>query len=1070
MSEEVEDIRRRLKDLNERAWDGEVVFVGNTKLDSSLKKNTAFVKKIKTSMCHDQCQSILKDIRSLSLEKYLSEMISSISEGLVKVTKSEDIVASMEIISALHQRFSARFSPLLLSNILNSLSKQGGSSTTETESARLNRTKTLVKLLAEYNFMGVFRTVTDVESKDDLPMYASKSYSKIETLDVIIPALKDLLNEDINSGKTLPLAVSFLKRFRSIIATSEPSVVDDKTRQILRQIYEIYSAATLKSLVSVHKKRLLLEVRIKKTSIRIGRIPEELIPEREQYQNLFDLMKSSAEYFCEVFEDLTMPLLGNEVNEDGESVVEIVKSKSTAEDELGIWESVEVKSFYTKVPDITELLEQYQLSNEDEKENGSETGTASTTAASSLSSAQQSYDGEKMRDFIDRLDRVGSQQEIDSLAVEFNTSRLNNKASKNRIFKYFLDTQEISKLKFFARFMAINAGPLSEVISELVDYLDRGFRTQIFNSKSRLNFKNIFFFCEFIRFKLVPTHVIFHKIRTLTINISATNNLDILSVFYEQCGRFLLHEPEYHELMEQMVTLLKQKRTNEQFSINDKMAINNLLVVIDPPATKVSKINQDAPKLSPKAQFMHWIIRVELKNTPSSTAMVVKFLEKFDFANDLSVRESLLELFCKPDMVNYDVISKLAIVLCKLSISNFALLTCTIDTVVEEVERGLEITDYRLNRARVAQMKYVAELYNRGALNWRLVESLLYKVINTGHPNNQPLPNSSVETDLPDNYFRIHLCCVLLMNIDTKKVPKSMDKEEVKIKFGEFKTSLEAFVAYFEFYIFCKRQPIPVETQFKIKDMYGRVTRENYKPPQNIGEAIANLQAIIKKRGEGSNAKNDPEKKVEKESDIEEEEEEEEEDEEEDEEEEEEEYDEEEDEDDDEDDDEEDDDDDEEDDEDDEEDDEDEDEEEEEEDDEDDSFGESEDEIDLTQQQKLSQEDKKIAEELEKDFQKIVLDSYQRNKLIVPMSKSKFSIPVPSKKYIDPSMEQKNENKNEKPEHVPFTLISKKGKKTSSTRVLLPSDSKFSEIKLKGEEDQRNHRERIMQLVNNMDD
>ena len=104
MSEELDARRRELLDLNTRAWDGEDVFKTSSKLDSSLKKNTTFIKKIRT-ISSDQYQNILKDITTVSLEKYLSEIILSISAGLLKISKGDDILAAMEIVSALHQDF-----------------------------------------------------------------------------------------------------------------------------------------------------------------------------------------------------------------------------------------------------------------------------------------------------------------------------------------------------------------------------------------------------------------------------------------------------------------------------------------------------------------------------------------------------------------------------------------------------------------------------------------------------------------------------------------------------------------------------------------------------------------------------------------------------------------------------------------------------------------------------------------------------------------------------------------------------------------------------------------------------
>ena len=72
------------------------------KLDSSVKKNTAFVRKIKT-YTESQKSSILKDLESLNLTKYISEVASAITEAKIKMS---EVPSLLEICSVLHQKYS----------------------------------------------------------------------------------------------------------------------------------------------------------------------------------------------------------------------------------------------------------------------------------------------------------------------------------------------------------------------------------------------------------------------------------------------------------------------------------------------------------------------------------------------------------------------------------------------------------------------------------------------------------------------------------------------------------------------------------------------------------------------------------------------------------------------------------------------------------------------------------------------------------------------------------------------------------------------------------------------------
>ena len=95
-----------LRALNERAWAGEEdLFPVGKSLDSKLAKHTAYIKRLRTAVTPATLNTFLTEIRTLSLHRYLSEIISACFEGLCKLKTSGEIEAGIEIVSALHQRF-----------------------------------------------------------------------------------------------------------------------------------------------------------------------------------------------------------------------------------------------------------------------------------------------------------------------------------------------------------------------------------------------------------------------------------------------------------------------------------------------------------------------------------------------------------------------------------------------------------------------------------------------------------------------------------------------------------------------------------------------------------------------------------------------------------------------------------------------------------------------------------------------------------------------------------------------------------------------------------------------------
>ena len=1015
MTAEFDNRRRELLDLNLRAAAGESVWKTASKLDSSLKKNTAFIKKIRTSINHDQYRTILKDISSLSLEKYLSEIITSVSEGLLKVSKHDDIVAAMEIVSGLHQRFTVQFTPILLSTMLDSVANPPRSlSSTEQDpkevALRISKQKNLVKLFTEFSIIGIFQNLSDAD-RDTLSDVYLKKLSKNSTEPIVFVVLKDLLNFELKSGNSLGIAQTFLKRFGHIIYDDENDLIPPELKSTLKQIFEIYTKAVFDFLVQLDLKVVKITKRNKKASIRMGKILDEYADELEQATQLYEKFYTSSEYFSKTL-NIPLPKLSSDGDVEGEeqedSVVEVVKSKSLNEDELGgVWESVSEKNFYTKIPKLSDLLADETISTEN-------------------------IDGEMVNEFLIKLEKV-NENNLEDLVIEFNKCNLNNRATKNRLFKFFTESNDSKNFKFYAKFLKINEEPLADLISQLIDHLDAGFRSQMFHSK--LSFKIIFFFVELVKFRMISSHVIFHKIRQLTINIASTNNIDILSVFYEQGGRFLLHDDEYGELMREMVELLRQKSKDSQLSINQKLALKNILMFVDPVATKVNKIQENTIVYSPKEKFILHLFRAEMN--PENISTIINLIKRTSMVYDPEIVGIVLECFAHPEVINYDYIPELALALRQASRKSRPILIKTIDTIIEEIKRGLELNDYRLNRTRMAHVKFMAEIYNLQLVNFKFLNDLLYKIICCGHPNNQPLPNSDLEIDSPDNFFRIQLCCLLLTNIDTIFAPARKNSASkaaaLDRKKKVNKELLETFFVFFQYYLHCKIKPIPIEVQFKIDDLFAKYSSiANVEILSTTQEAVMKLQQIIAAKNWNQSTADD--------------------------------YDDDEDDDEDEDDMDEDDDDDDEDYE-----------------DEDDYLSDdedSEDESDIDSDSEINlkfkkmeierermklDEEKRLAEELDKEIQRMVLESYESNKpQQTSMSRAKLGLPLMSQIHT-------NEKAEVNGNVMSFSLLTKKGKSSSVKQLHLPSDNKFAETLMKEKENQKQYRQKIMSSVLNMD-
>ncbi|CAI2187929.1 7012_t:CDS:10, partial [Funneliformis geosporum] len=238
--------RLELRKANLLAWrQGKPDSSAFKNLDSNIKKNTGFIKKCKTQLSAEYQQQLLKDIKTLTLEKYISEVVAAVLEGAQKCKVTADVWVAVEVISALHQRFPDTFTPFLTHTLARSLAppnnKQLASLSPEQrekeESTRNMKQRILLRIAGELWLTGVLRNVEDGIAalnsggaavgagsvngvKDNVAGFVSSPIKELKEIKetktsgegFMYSVLKDLLSHD-NKHVNLPLAVSFVKYF-----------------------------------------------------------------------------------------------------------------------------------------------------------------------------------------------------------------------------------------------------------------------------------------------------------------------------------------------------------------------------------------------------------------------------------------------------------------------------------------------------------------------------------------------------------------------------------------------------------------------------------------------------------------------------------------------------------------------------------------------------------------------------------------------------------------------------------------------------------------------------------------
>lgn len=787
-------------------------------MDSSIKKNTGFIKKLKKGVTKESKESLLNDLKELSLEKYMSELTTTASELLWNVSiKSENIVAVVEVVSAIHQRFNESFTGKLfeqfLANFVNPPLTDKEAPVEKDELLRLTKLKARITLLTELYLVGVFTSTDIVEDREIIPPYLQRKIGKKEPF--IFTILKELLNYKFKYGFTTIIATHFVKKFPTFFDNDDHSwdmfIHDELLKSYLQSLFKIFSDAVLNKTVDLNKRIHKLSKEHQKCQIRTGKLVDEYIEEHDELVPIFDRFQEATNVFVEYLQLEAPTLIDNVDNENEEPAQSIITNQVLPPSER-LWESDEMKRFYEKLPDIEEVVTESQRN--------------ITTS-----------DPEVMNKFFGDLELADSKDAIDNLINEYWKLHLDNKATRNRLLKFFIETQDWNKIKIYARFLAANNKYFPEIIDDFIKYLDNGFRSQLHSNK--INVKNIIFFSEMVKFMLVPSFIIFHKIRTLIINLQIQNNVEILTIFFEHAGKFLVHKQDYKVDMEKMVQLLRSKAKDRQLGMNLKSAIDNTLTLLFPPS--VSTLNKETRELSNEEKFYHIVIRSELARFNAKGATILLRRAAWD---DNNVYKTMFDLFTEVDKMNYQNIPVLAQVLCGLYPYHKNFVIKVIDQTIENIERGLETNEYGDNMARVVQIRYLTEIFNMQMIKSDVLLDIIFLTIKFNYPNNQPVPMFHNPLDPPDNYFRIQLVTTALLNI--RRFPATLNK------------SLELLLRFFEYYTFVKQQPVPVETQFKIKDTFAKFDNMlKFESAENLMDSASRLQSLIQNMHSQTNTSSD---------------------------------------------------------------------------------------------------------------------------------------------------------------------------------------------------------------------
>lgn len=394
------------------------------------------------------------------------------------------------------------------------------------------------------------------------------------------------------------------------VTSEDPPLAAPELQQRFRNILNRYLEDIKLHIVRDQKQISAQAKRNAEAYVKSGEVFEDRQANHEKQLKAQEKLVANAQTLCDILES-EMPDLEEKDVQDitGPTGIGIVKTGEYLRgqtDGAGIWEDEEERRFYENLIDLQDrvpgiLLEDGKKKKAEDEQVGKridslatngDTGHFAEKSASALTADDQSTAianktvGAQVDALLARLPEVQSKDMVDQAAIDF--CFLNSKASRNRLIKA---VQEVPKgrsdlMPLYSRLVATLGRYLSDVSHGLVSYLDEEFRSlQRRKQKDflgQVRTGNIRYLAELTKFGVVPEHVIFHCLK-VSLDDFSRMNIEIIGNLLENCGRYLLRNPDTAPRATSFLETLQRKKAAHHLGQQERMLIENAIYYVNPP-------------------------------------------------------------------------------------------------------------------------------------------------------------------------------------------------------------------------------------------------------------------------------------------------------------------------------------------------------------------------------------------------------------------------------------------------------------------------------------------------------
>ena len=473
-----------------------------------------------------------------------------------------------------------------------------------------------------------------------------------------LEVLKDLLGHD-KEHANLPLVVLFVKTFswdilgtKSTSSEGQRSVKPDGVVSVAPETYDqsstdedalskIDDPPLISSELQQRFKNILIryfedvKVHIVKDNksitaqgrrnaeayVKSGEVFEDRQSNYEKQLKSQEKFIANAQVLCDALEDQEMPDLKEKELPEGTAsagigLVRTGEYLRGQADGAGIWEDDDERRFYENLVDLHDrvpsiLLEDVKkkktdgeeqvgkrADNQDESKDPQGKPITNMTSDDQSTSIANKTVGAQVDALLARLTELQNKEQVDQAAIDF--CFLNSKASRNRMIKA---VQELPKgrsdlLPLYSRLVSTLGKYMPDISHGLVSYLDEEFRSlQRRKQKDflgQVRTGNIRYLAELTKFGVVPEHVIFHCLK-VSLDDFSRMNIEIIANLLENCGRYLLRNPDTAPRMNSFLETLQRKKGAQHLGQQERMLVENAIYYVNPPERSAIEQKERTP-------------------------------------------------------------------------------------------------------------------------------------------------------------------------------------------------------------------------------------------------------------------------------------------------------------------------------------------------------------------------------------------------------------------------------------------------------------------------------------------